>query len=111
MKNYFKAQYELGKLYFDGEIVDKNYEASVEWLLKAATQNDLSAQYLLGLVYGLEKSIVQNNIDSFAWLSIASINGHEEAPAIREQVKQKLTPENLSLAKKRFDELFSTTRK
>jgi TPR repeat protein len=53
------AQYMLGKRYYDGEGVGRDYEKAVEWWTKAAEQGNAEAQFWLGLCcqysYGVEQ--------------------------------------------------------
>ena len=52
-----EAQYELGKLYFNGRGVEKSYTEAFKWYKKAAEKGLPAAQYSLG--HG-ERSLFQN---------------------------------------------------
>lgn len=45
------AQYRLGRLYLDGEEIEKDVDQALHWLWKAAEQNNEYAQYSLGNLY------------------------------------------------------------
>src|SRR6202050_397625 len=46
-----KAQFDLGKMYSQGQGVQRDYTASVGWYRKAAEQGDPKAQFDLGKMY------------------------------------------------------------
>lgn len=84
------AQYELGKLYLDGEKVDRDAREAVQWLDKAASAGNAEAQTLLGVCYyygdGLrensekavelfEKSLAQGNEDAKYMLAVCCYYG------------------------------------
>ena len=67
-KNYYEkaadkgnvnAQYYIGKLYYKGKGIEKDYKKAFEYLKKAAEQGHVDAQYYLGKCYydgkGVEK--------------------------------------------------------
>lgn len=43
-----RAQYKIGEMFYDGDGVDRDYEKSISWLLKAAESNNGDAFALLG---------------------------------------------------------------
>ena len=45
------AQYYLGKMYYNGEGVSKDYAIAVEWYRKSAEQGNADAQCSLGYMY------------------------------------------------------------
>jgi WD40 repeat protein/ankyrin repeat protein len=79
-----QAQYWLGQLYFWGSKVPKDYEQAELWLTPAAEQNHVDAQYVLGLLYTMRSQDPlakkpTDVFDSYKWLALAEINGHEKA--------------------------------
>lgn len=70
-KNYYEkaadkgdanAQYYIGKLYYKGKGIEKDYKKAFEYLKKAAEQGHVDAQYYVGKLYydgkGDRKSVV-----------------------------------------------------
>lgn len=43
--------YMLGRMYREGQGVEKNYQQAVYWFVKAADKADLSSEYSLGIIY------------------------------------------------------------
>ncbi len=54
------AQYILGIIYYEGEVVAQNYNLALEWLQKAAKQNNIRAQCKIGSMYIEGKGVAQN---------------------------------------------------
>ena len=50
-QGHAKAQYNLGRCYYNGQGVVPNYEKAAYWFKKAANQGNAEAQYNLGLHY------------------------------------------------------------
>jgi len=55
-----EAQFKLGLMYQEGQVVEKNDVEAMKWYLKAAEQGYADAQYNLGLMYDKGESIPQN---------------------------------------------------
>ncbi|MHB9147215.1 MAG: patatin-like phospholipase family protein [Candidatus Amoebophilus sp.] len=70
-----KAQYNLGKMYYNGWGVDKNYQEAVEWFQKAANQGLAWAQYQLGYMYEYPKGLLQNYKEAAKWYQAAAKQG------------------------------------
>jgi len=65
-----QAQFNLGKMYFEGEIrkyIWRNYEKAVYWYRKAAEQGHVEAQFNLGDMYVNGKGVSQDNEKAFKW--------------------------------------------
>ena len=87
MQGFDVAMYRLGKIYLQGEIVEKNIGEALRWLWEADAQDNPYAQYQLGKLYlrgedvdadyrtaeyMLEKSARQNN--AYAKYSLAKMH-------------------------------------
>lgn len=46
-----ESQYELGRAYYYGDGLDKNYKEALKWFEKAASQNHIEAWFYVGVVY------------------------------------------------------------
>jgi TPR repeat protein len=53
-----------------------------------ALKGDRDAQYGLGLVYAEGRGVEQDNVEAFAWLSVAILGGDPDAAALRDIVLQ-----------------------
>ena len=67
----------------------------VEELRAEALLGNTDAQYGLGLVYAEGRGIDQDEIEAYAWLSVAMLQGDPEAEVLRDVVMQSLSPEQI----------------
>ena len=66
-RGHLKSQKFLYKLFYDGEVVDINYNLSIKWSRYACLQGDAGAQYLLGLMYEEGNGVNKNTKLSIKW--------------------------------------------
>jgi TPR repeat protein len=64
-------------------------------LREEAMKGDLDAQYGLGLVYAEGRGVAQDEVEAYAWLSVAMLDGDPEAEALRDLVTEHLRPEQV----------------
>ena len=69
----------------DPELVD---ELRIE-----AMKGDTDAQYGLGLCYAEGRGVEQDEIEAYAWLSVAIMQGDDQAEDLRDIVMHNLSPE------------------
>lgn len=74
-----QAQYDLGKLYYNGDGVDRDYVAAHGWFELAADQGNADAQYHLGVQYHLGQGIKIDYVKAFEWYEKAALQGNIEA--------------------------------
>ena len=69
-----EAQYQLGKLYYSGENVKKNYRVAFEWYKKAAESGHVLAQRMVAemLLEGSQE-IKKNRKLAFYWMQCAAM--------------------------------------
>ena len=87
-KNYYEkaadkgnvnAQYYIGKLYYKGKGIEKDYKKAFEYLKKAAEQGHVDAQYYLGKCYYDGKGVEKDYEKAFEYLKKAADKGHIDA--------------------------------
>jgi len=83
----------------DPELVDE--------LLAEAMQGDTDAQYGLGLVYAEGRGVEQDEIEAYAWLCVAMLQGDTEAENLRDVIMLSLTPEQTHTAATRAGQLIA----
>ena len=79
--------------------------ALVDELLIEAMQGDTDAQYGLGLVYAEGRGVEQDEIEAYAWLCVAMLQGDPEAENLRDVVMLSLTDEQTHTAAVRAGQL------
>ena len=91
-KNYYEkaadkgnvnAQYYIGKLYYKGKGIEKDYKKAFEYLKKAAEQGHVDAQYNLGVCYiegfGVEKADQRKAIEYWEKAANQGLDAAKEA--------------------------------
>jgi hypothetical protein len=81
-----EAQYELGLAYSQ---IWKNEEAD-GWFRKAAEQNVADAQYHLGDSYANGLGVSRDDVEAYAWFSVATLQGHVAAINARQSLASRL---------------------
>ena len=62
------AAYQLGKLYLQGEQVQKDVAKTLEYLSQSAEQGNQYAQYTLGKLYLMGEEVAQDREQAYSWL-------------------------------------------
>ena len=70
-----EAQFEMGRIYGNGDGVPQDYEIAVGWLEKAARLNHAKAQESLGSIYANGVGVKQDFITARNWYLKAARNG------------------------------------
>jgi TPR repeat protein len=98
------AQYVLGALYQLGEVIPHDYTEAVNWYRRAADQGLAVAQFALGAMYAHGQGVPEDAVRAHMWLSLsaahaAQITGAQklarDAQELRDNVAQKMTPEQI----------------
>ena len=78
-EGYHWAQREMGRLYSEGNRVEKNDQIAVEWYQKAAEQGNAEAQNCLGDRYLNGQGVAQNDQLAVEWYQKAADQGNASA--------------------------------
>jgi TPR repeat protein len=94
------AQYLLGAFYQLGEAIPQDYAEAANWYERAADQGLAVAQFALGALYAYGEGVSEDVVRAHMWLSLsAEIAGAQklarEARELRDDVAQKMTPEQI----------------
>jgi hypothetical protein len=73
------AQYRLGRRYYEGNGVTKDYTKAVFWIRKAAEQGNKKAQFRLGHCYRNGDGVSENRTQAVYWFRKAAEKGHSGA--------------------------------
>ncbi len=73
------AQYRLGRRYYEGNGVTKDYTKAVFWIRKAAEQGNKKAQFRLGHCYRNGDGVSENRTQAVYWFRKAAEKGHAGA--------------------------------
>ena len=94
------AQLRLSMMYGRGRGVSKNSTEEVKWLRSAARKWNAQAQSNLGVAYTKGQGVVQDCVWAYAWFSISAQAGNEAAMTNRNTAEKRMTPKQISDAKK-----------
>ena len=88
------AQYEVGKLLFDGSGIDKDLKMSLYWYTKAAEQDHINSQYNLAQMFLDALGTKQSFDKAYYWLRRAHDLGDEECGEQMQELSGKVLEEN-----------------
>ena len=95
------AQYNLGQMYRLGKGVTKDYVEAAEWFQKAAKLGAVEAQYNLGVMHRYGRGVSRDYVTAHMWANVAGLHGHMDAMQLRKTLARKMTPADISDAKRR----------
>jgi len=98
------AQLKLGRLYAEGDIVEKDDAEAAKWYLSAAEQGHADAQVWLGMAYQTGKGVPKDYVEAYAWFDVAAAN-IKNSELRRDSVRVLLSPEQLEMGQRRATEL------
>ena len=64
---HWDAMYRLGREYYDGEFVEKDYFAALKWFLRAADLGSADAMGYIGLMYGWGYALQESKTEAVRW--------------------------------------------
>jgi len=95
------AQYNLGKVYYHGEVAPQDYAEALKWYRLAAQQGYALAQYNLGMMYNNGRGVPQNIVKAHLWFNLAaSASGNANSIKGRDDASGTMTPSQISEAQK-----------
>ncbi len=98
------AQYHLGLMLESGRGVAQDNAEAVNWYKKSAEQGHSEAQYNLALMYSFGEGTPQDYTEAYKWSEISAERSVDEprdlALTLRDQVSEKMTPEQIEKARK-----------
>jgi uncharacterized protein len=100
-----RAQFWIGYMYQEGKGgLTRDLAEALKWLQRSADQGERFAQYRLGSAYASGAGVARDFTSAYVWLSLAASQGDEDATKARDQIATKMTPDQVTLAKKRASE-------
>ena len=73
------SQYELGKLYYTGTMVELDYEQSAKWFTLSAERGHAGGQERLGLSYLFGRGVEQSYEEALHYVSLSAGQGNADA--------------------------------
>lgn len=98
------AQFSLGKMLFNGVgDIERQPEAALPYLLKAARAGHARAQVLVGLAHARGKGAEKDPVTAYAWLHLAREQGIPNAPVLISEIEPDMSAEEISRARQRAE--------
>ncbi|MFJ5370279.1 tetratricopeptide repeat protein, partial [Bosea sp. CER48] len=94
-----KAMHNLAVLHAEGITGKPDYATAAEWFRRAAELGVRDSQYNLAVLLGRGLGTTADVNQSYVWFSVAASQGDEDAARKRDEVAQRLKPEELAAAK------------
>lgn len=104
-QGFSAAQHDLGRMYTKGIGVPQDDDQAVFWYRKAAEQGEAEAQALLGGMYVIGRGVPEDDVQGYAWLNLAAAQGNDNAKAIRTEIRQRMTRDQIAEGQKLSREL------
>ncbi|HDR1204990.1 TPA: sel1 repeat family protein [Pasteurella multocida] len=73
------AQFNVGRMYDEGDGIEQDKQQALKWYQKSAEQHHPDAQYHLGLMYSEGDGIAQDFKQAYKWYSQSAIQGDARA--------------------------------
>lgn len=96
-----KAMHNLAVLYAEGAAGKPDYASATQWFAKAAELGVRDSQFNLAVLLGRGLGAPMDLAQSYVWFSVAAAQGDEDAGKKRDEVAQRLKPEELAVARSR----------
>ncbi len=84
----------------------QDYREAVKWYRRAANQGYARAKILLAAMYVVGKGVLEDYVEAYAWMILAATQGHEDAVKGKDELRSKMTAEQVAEAQKLAAELF-----
>lgn len=104
------AQYLIGFMYDRGQGVPEDPETAATWYRRAAELGHPYAQNNLGVFYKNGRGVPRDYVEAYMWFDLAASGylpaefGHRERALLNQQdLTQKMSPEEISTARKRAE--------
>jgi len=81
--------------------------AALKWYRRASEQGYALAQFNLGMRYYESKDVVADPVEAYTWLSLASLQGISDAAKPRDELKHRMSGQQISEAQQRINTLSS----
>lgn len=96
-----EAQSDLGVTYSCGEVrVPRDYSEAAKWLRLASDWGDVVAQNDLAEMYRDGKGVPQDYALAHMWFNLAAAKGNADANKSRDDLAQKMTPDQIAEAQR-----------
>ena len=93
-------------MYGNGQGVPENDAEAVKWFRLSAEQGLAEAQLGLGILYEQGWGVPEDYVLAYAWYNLASAQGNEQARDIKDDLRTRMTPDQIAQAQEMSATLF-----
>ncbi len=97
------GQYTLAVMYLVGTGVPKDDAEALKWYRASAEQGYALSLFHLGMRYKKGQGVTPDSAEAYKWLTLAAANGIAEATEIRDDLKSRMTREQIAEGRRRAD--------
>ena len=94
-----EAQYQLARLYFEGNGVDQSDKKGAYWVRRAADQGHMLAQGDLGMMYALGVMVRKDDVEAVKWLTLSEKSDYGPAIRFMKDLQDTMKQEDIQKAK------------
>jgi len=95
-----EAMYQLGLAYVNGWGIKKDKKEAVRWYRQAADHGNGNAMCALGICYESGVNLPQSDVYAYMWFILAASKDALYGASLRDEVRKRLTPEQIAEAQK-----------
>ena len=96
------SQYTVAFMYYRGQGVKKNYHYAYSWFERAANNGHILSAYFLGVMNEKGEGVDVDYRKAYVWYSVAGEKGVNKAKGFRDNMAEKLPPNELFKANKEY---------
>jgi TPR repeat protein len=99
-----RAQYMMGRMYSEGEGVERDDALAARWYRVAAERGDVVSQLSLGTLYVNGRGVPADFVAAYKWLTLVARSGRRttisQALEVRDLIEQLMTAEQIAEAER-----------
>ena len=101
-QGFAAAEYDLGRMFYNGRLGSKNFTEAYKWFSRAAEQGNAAAQYGLSIMYVSGRGVETDHEQAYVWAALAAANGGNTK--LKNDMDKKMSPVFISKARKRVQD-------
>lgn len=102
LQGHLAAQFNLATLLYEGRGTPRDRDQAVIWFTTAGKAGNADAAMVLAKMYQEGEHVQKDPVLAHAWTSMAVSNDHPDAAALRQILERRMSPEQLSQARRQF---------
>ncbi|MCL6415074.1 sel1 repeat family protein [Aestuariirhabdus sp. Z084] len=105
-----EAQFLLGNLYYEGQIIPRDPERALKWFRRASEQGHANAQYLIAFMLYRGDGTNKNPTGAYIMIKMSAVNGFDDAMDAIDLIAEGLTDDEKRRAFYTLSRIFKSYR-